>query len=138
MIIDGLKARKSKRIGWRNSDPTRDFDLCGDPVESNYVAFVRISDCRIYEKEGRRYYDASNAPSIPVNHGGTYYGYSSLKKKSDVYYRDVYFVIDNYIYVAKIKYSREKAEIQKERENKYKISYAEKHPDSNVAAETEF
>ena len=68
-------------VGFRMSDPTKDFDLRGDPVESNYVSFVKIKDCPKYERDGVTYYEPKNTPSIPVNHGGTYYGYGEWKKR---------------------------------------------------------
>ena len=112
MQLKGFDARRSNTLGFRNSDPERDFDLRGDPVESNYVAFVRLKDCRHYKDGGRNYYDPKNAPSIPVNHGGTWYGYGPQELKKDgkrfgqrwtwVYwsYR-VYFAHKGYVYTAR-------------------------------------
>ena len=82
MKWNGVEVRLAKHLGWRNSDPTKDVDLDGDPVESNYVSIVRIKDCRLYEKDGKTYYDPKNAPSIPINYGGTNYGYGKKRIKA--------------------------------------------------------
>ena len=81
MKHNGLTFTKNADYGYRMSDPTKDFDLRGDPVQSNYVAFVKIKDCPKYERDGVNYYEPINVPSIPVNHGGTYYGYGEWKKR---------------------------------------------------------
>ena len=72
---------RNRDYGYRMSDPTKDFDLRGDPVQSNYVSIVRIKDCPKYERDGTTYYEPANTPSIPINHGGTYYGYGEWKKR---------------------------------------------------------
>jgi len=72
---------RNKDYGYRMSDPKIDFDLRGDPVQSNYVAIVKIKDCPKYERDGVTYYEPANTPSIPINHGGTYYGYGEWKKR---------------------------------------------------------
>lgn len=81
MRHDGMNFTRTRRLGFRQSDPTKDFNLHGEPVESNYVSIVRIKDCRIYDRDGCSYYDATSAPSIPIAHGGTYYGYGGWKKR---------------------------------------------------------
>ena len=78
--MDGIRCRKSKLLGWRSGDPTRDVDDRGNPVQSNYIVIVRISDCRRYEKDGRDYYDPTNAPqAFKLGYGGTYYGYAASR-----------------------------------------------------------
>jgi hypothetical protein len=82
MKHNGLTFRKNRRYGFRLSDPTKDFDSYGRPVERNYVSFVRIKECEIYERDGRKYYNAENAKSISVVHGGTNYGYGVWKHRN--------------------------------------------------------
>jgi len=110
MKWDGIQLQRARHLGWRESDPKKDFDRDGEPVESNYVAIVRIKDCKIYEKDGRRYYDARGAPSIPINHGGTNYGYGKWRKRyaqmgvwiDGKLYHDYYTVPMYVVYDAKV------------------------------------
>ena len=81
MKHDGLTFNKNRRLGFRPGNPETDVDSDGRPVQSNYVSIVRIKDCRIYERDERKYYDATGAPSIPIGYGGTYYGYGDWKKR---------------------------------------------------------
>ena len=81
MKRNGMNFVKNRRLGFRSSNPNVDFDLDGNPVQSNYVAIVRINDCEIIERDGKRYYNAENAPSIPLHYGGTYYGYKNWTKR---------------------------------------------------------
>jgi hypothetical protein len=78
----GKLLRRIKTIGYRNCDPTRDKDFDGDPL-TNGVAFVQISKCRKYTQEvngvTKRFYDAKEAPAIPLKYGGTYYGYGKAR-----------------------------------------------------------
>lgn len=82
MYHDGIQLQRANHLGYRYGDPERDQNLSGDPIESNYVVIVSKKDCRTYEKDGRRYYDASDAPSIPMTHGGTYYGYGKVRRRT--------------------------------------------------------
>jgi len=121
MIHDGIKLRRSNHLGWRKSDPTKDFDLDGQPVKSNYVSIVRMKDCRIYKKDGITYYDPKDAPSIPINHGGTYYGYGKWRKRystfgtwiKDKLYHEyytvpIYVVSDGRVYQGTIRHAPKK------------------------------
>lgn len=121
MKHDAINFVKNGNFGFRMSNPEIDFNRDGYPVEKNYVSFVKISDCRLYQKRGRTYYDASEAPSIPVNHGGTYYGYGEWKKRksnvgkwlrdnnNQMYWVDeywqctVYLAKDGFVYTSSLK-----------------------------------
>jgi len=81
MRHDGMTFKRSRTLGFRPANPEVDVDTDGKPVESNYVAIVRIKDCEIYERDGQKYYNATEAPSIPIGYGGTYYGYGVWKKR---------------------------------------------------------
>ena len=81
MRHDAINLVRNKDIGWRMSNPEVDFYKDGRPVETNYVSFVRIKDCPTYVRGGERYYEPVGAKCIPVNHGGTYYGYGEWKKR---------------------------------------------------------
>jgi hypothetical protein len=113
MIIKGIKVKRSKTIGYRMANPETDRDTAGNPVPSNYVAFVKISDCKVEKKEGKNYYDPKDAPNIPVGYGGTYYGYGedTLRRSErgvwinnklcyEYYQYNVYFVQDGRVYMA--------------------------------------
>lgn len=116
MYLKGIKVKKRSDLGWRRGNPEKDFDLDGNPVQSNYVSIVRIKDCRIYDKDGRNYYDANEAPSIPIGYGGTYYGYGPMEIRTSqrgVYIGEewrhiyqqatAYFVQDGKVYSGSIK-----------------------------------
>jgi hypothetical protein len=122
MKHNGLTFRRSRTLGYRQGNPEIDKDLDGRPVPKNYVAIVKIDDCRIYEKDGRLYYDATHARSIPIGYGGTYYGYGEWRKKKhtqngkwirndigemvyvlEYYQCTVYLVSDGIVYTHKIK-----------------------------------
>lgn len=47
MYLKGVNVRKSNTITFRNGNPEIDKDLRGNPVESNYIAFVKKKDCNI-------------------------------------------------------------------------------------------
>ena len=81
MKHDGITLSKNGNFAWRMSNPKTDVDKHGRPVQSNYISFVKMGDCRIYERDGQSFYDAKEAPAIPVGHGGTYYGYGKWKKR---------------------------------------------------------
>ncbi len=131
MIIKGYKTRKSNTLGYRMGNPEKDKDLHGYPVSSNYVVFVKIADCAIYEKDDQKYYKPDNAKSIPVAYGGTFYGYGKLKKltnfwKEVSYYRTVYFAWDAKVYTARITYTeKDEIEHQKEIDKRDKKDYKE-------------
>jgi hypothetical protein len=80
MLWDGVQVRFSKTLGYRESNPKFDFNLDGEPVERNYVSIVRLKDCIIENRDDGKYYNAIGAPSIPINHGGTNYGYGKWRK----------------------------------------------------------
>jgi hypothetical protein len=81
MKHDGITLTRNGDIGWRMSNPKEDFDRDGRAMESNYVSFVRIKDCGTYKRDGQTYYEPKGVKCIPVNHGGTYYGYGEWKKR---------------------------------------------------------
>lgn len=103
MRIKGVDVKEAPHIGWRQADPSRDKNLRGEPIPSNYVVFVYIKDCMLYEKDGRTYYNPENAPAIPVVHGGTYYAYGR-ERQSKRGYKTVpmYFCRDAYVYTGTI------------------------------------
>jgi hypothetical protein len=110
MMLKGIQVRLNRTIGFRDSDPARDVDLRGQPVPSNYVAFVRIKDCRLFERDGRRTYDATAARSIPVNHGATYYGYGKRRAHRGGYETiAVYMAHKGFVYTGTIRHRREVA-----------------------------
>ena len=75
VMLKGVQCREATHLGWRYADQKRDVRLDGRPMQEHHVAIVRIADCRTYEENGRDMYDPKDAPSIPINHGGTWYGY---------------------------------------------------------------
>lgn len=84
MKLKGISVKLNKNLGFRKSNPEKDKDLNGNPIMQNDISFVQIKDCKLYEKNERTYYDATEAPCIPVDHGGTYYGYGkTVKRKSE-------------------------------------------------------
>jgi hypothetical protein len=71
-----VKCRRSRAFGWRSGNPETDVDSDGRPVESSYIVLVRIKDCPVGEKNGRRYYKPEGVPqAVVLGYGGTYYGY---------------------------------------------------------------
>jgi hypothetical protein len=112
-MFDGIPVKLNKKYGYRMSNPLVDKDLKGNPVSSNYISIVKISDCTILEKNGKNYYNSENAPSIPLSYGGTYYGYGQEKRRSseqgvwinnklcyEYIQYNVYFVNDGRVYTA--------------------------------------
>ena len=113
MIYKGLKFRKCRTVGYREPKEG-DTDRYGNPLTNVGVAFVKISDCRLYDKDGRTFYDPSDAKAIPLSYGASYYGYSKLKRKRLFdglweYYRSVYLVKDSKVYMSCIKYTSQEA-----------------------------
>lgn len=84
MKFMGIQMKRAYHLGFRNGNPTMDVDRDGNPLKTNEVAIVRIKDCEIVEVDGHSYYKPENAPSIPINHGGTYYGYGKTRKRNSV------------------------------------------------------
>jgi hypothetical protein len=84
MIHDGVRCRRSRVYGWRAGNPETDVDDHGDPVKSNYIVLVRIKDCPVEDKDGRRYYEPKGVPqAVVLGYGGTYYGYGKVKVVRD-------------------------------------------------------
>jgi hypothetical protein len=81
MNLNGRKLVRNRNYGWRWANPVIDVDRNGNLVPANYRSFVKIKDCPTYRKNGKLYYDAEGVQCIPVNHGGTYYGYGEWKKR---------------------------------------------------------
>lgn len=115
MKLKGFDVSLARHIGFRESKEG-DLDLDGNSMKGQGVAFVYIKDCRLYEKDGRQYYDASEAPAIPGSHGATYYMYGAIRKKVDgrpiqrdgkIYYEywtcPVYFAHDGRVYAGTCK-----------------------------------
>jgi len=101
--MKGIDVKEAQHIGWRHGDPSRDKDLDGRPIQSNYVVFVYIKDCVLYEQDGWTRYDPKNAPAIPVAHGGTYYAYGKTRKSSRGYETvPMYFCKDARVYTGTI------------------------------------
>lgn len=73
-IIDGFRVRRNHNLGYRMTNPGTDLELHGKS-DRDSVAIVRIKDCEIIERDGKRFYKPDKAPALPISHGGTYYGY---------------------------------------------------------------
>jgi len=73
-----MKVTKRNDLGYRPGNPSKDIDLRGNAVESNYTSFVKINDCTLRYKGNKCYYDAEKAPCILIGHGATYYGYGMV------------------------------------------------------------
>jgi len=96
MMLDGIKIKKSKAYGWRNADPSIDVDDQGRPLQSNYIVIVKINDCPIYEKNGRKYYEPKGVKqAFKLGMGGTYYGYGKTQIIHNGYGRYVLSRHDN-------------------------------------------
>lgn len=80
MYLKGVKVRKSNTLVFRDGNPEIDKDAKGEPVECNYVSFVKKSDCDYELKDGVKYINPYSAKCIPIIYGGTYYGYGKSKK----------------------------------------------------------
>jgi len=80
----GVQCREARHLGWRHANPRRDVDRDGNPVQSNYIAIVRIKDCRLYKEDGRDCYDPENAPSIPIAYSRTNAGYGKHRTNNRI------------------------------------------------------
>jgi len=80
MEFNGIKVRRNTKLGVRPSDPTIDFDLDGNRVSSIYSSFVKIRECDYLDNGNYRI--GKDAPSIRINHGGTWYGYGENKVRN--------------------------------------------------------
>jgi hypothetical protein len=73
---------------------TGDLDLHGKQMDEHHVAIVHLKDCRRYtDDKGRKLYDPDvpEAKCIPMNHGGTYYGYGKRKIIKSKYPKSIQF-----------------------------------------------
>ena len=107
MKHDGLEFRLAKHLTWRRANPALDKDLSGNPVGEPYVAIVCKKDCTEYPKNGQTFLNVDTAPSIPMDSGGTYYGYGKKHKRMGGTTRPVYLVRGNRVYAATIRYEEE-------------------------------
>lgn len=115
MIHNGTKLRKSSTLGYRMSSPV-DRDLDGNPMESCHVAIVYLRDCDIYEKNGKTYYKpVPEIPCIPMNHGGTYYGYGKPMVTDRYTERRMYLVDSGKVYTGMIRTENKKFIAEQER-----------------------
>lgn len=82
MRFKGHEFSRANTIGFRNAKEG-EKDLYGDPIESNHIVAVRIKDCRLYEKNGRNYYDAKEAPMMAncAGHSRTNMFYGPMKRR---------------------------------------------------------
>jgi hypothetical protein len=69
-------------VGFRGGNPSTDKDLNGNPIQRNYTAFVWVSDCKKYEKDGKNYYNPDKAPCIPVTYSETGKAYGKWQKRN--------------------------------------------------------
>ena len=80
MIFNGIQFKKSNVYGWRPGDPTVDMDGRGNPIQSNYIVLVRITDCPVLKKNDEWVYTTAGVKqAFPITHGGTNYGYGKPK-----------------------------------------------------------
>lgn len=117
MRYKGFDFKRNKNLAYRQGNPETDVDGDGQPVEWNYVAIVKMKDCRLYEKDGLTYYDASEAPMIPIDgHSRTnmVYGPTKVRKSemgvwidNELHYEynqtTVYAVRNGMVYTASIR-----------------------------------
>ena len=123
MRFKGHNVRRTRAWGWRHCKDG-DINERGRQIDGCYVIIVKISDCRLYEREGRSYYDASNAPAaFPHAHSRTdmVYGkrhnvydawtakWARDEKGNDVYtysysYVDLFVVKDGQVYKGRCGY----------------------------------
>lgn len=108
MKIKGFDVTRAKHLGFRQTKEG-DLDPKGQQMGMHETAFVYLKDCRIFEKDGHKYYDASEAPAIPTANGGSYYGYGEARKAKkyrwfqgrlyfEYWTRPVYFARDGRVY----------------------------------------
>ena len=71
---------------------------------SPYVEIVRLSDCSVYEKDGKHYYNTDGALSIPISHGATWHGYGKPRKGKYGYTTPFYAVRDGRVYQGPIRH----------------------------------
>jgi hypothetical protein len=101
--------RLNKDLGWRYAKIGEQYvpksrnstNIKG--IKPHNVVIVRLKDCKIREEGGRKYYDASEAPIIPISgHGltSTPYGVPRLVQKK--FFKElrtmVYLVYDGRVY----------------------------------------
>lgn len=113
MIYKGMRYRKCRSVGYKAPE-VGETDIYGRQLSLCGVAFVRISECRIYEEGGRTYYDPKGVKPIPLSYGATNYGYTRLYKRKLFdnvfeYYRNVYLLLDAKVYVSRITFTSEDA-----------------------------
>lgn len=108
MWFNGRKFRRAKHLTWRYSNPQTDIDLWGGPVpHSAHIAIVKKSDCVTYRKDDREYLSGEHAPAIPLDHGGTDYGYGKSRRYQDYWTRPMYLVRDGQVWVSTLRYSKQ-------------------------------
>lgn len=89
-MIKGFRARPAPHLGYRDADPAWDTDLEGRVVRPPHVSFVYLSECNLFEEEGRKFYSAGSARAIPVSHAGTWYAFGAWRKYSSPVIRDFF------------------------------------------------
>lgn len=99
--------RLSRTIHQRPSNPAIDKDSRGNPVESNYVAFVNAKvESGDAEQDWKPFWERlKSIPSIPVSYGGTYYGYGKSQIRSTgKWFKDRYGEVFDEYYLTTPKY----------------------------------
>ena len=82
MLLNGLNHRKNKNYTWRYGNPEIDKDIYNNPINSNYIAFVKVKDCDIVNIDDIDYLEPKNAPAVKLGYGLTHQGYTEFKKKT--------------------------------------------------------
>lgn len=113
MIYNRIQFSKAQHLGWRFANPAKDFDQYGNPIESNYIVFVRIADCKITKNnEGKLVYDPSEAPMHGIqrhSETGMAYGTPNRRRKNDQefsYSCPVFLMLNGFVYKATIPISK--------------------------------
>lgn len=83
MVIEGYDAKLNENLTFRLSNEN-DKDINGSPVPANVFVFIKLSDCKTFESDGKLYYDTDSAPAIPILYIDTYYGMGEFKTRKTV------------------------------------------------------
>lgn len=105
MRFDGLEFTRRKDLGCRDSRSDETY-VDGSFIANNYTVFVKIADCRVRKRgNGRRYYDAINAPmAFPLTgHSLTNMAYGVSYQYEGEVYVPVYLAYKGKVYRARIK-----------------------------------
>ena len=115
MKLEGYNVILNNNLTFRMADKD-DVDLDGNPIPNDYVVFVHLNDCQVYEENGKQFFDSSSAIAIPIQYLSSWYGIGKFTNRkflkgteidgkivTEYKQASIYFAYNGKVYVGSIR-----------------------------------